>query len=125
MYTCVCGCYIYVRISLMVTCTFCCALQFLNVHELIFIIQVAKRAIQLSSLCLDVRGVGNLNVQQIKQDTTYTLLMSSFPTSIYVYPATSVTGSLNRELISVGDSVHFSTGPNEVSIIMASCCLVY
>ena len=87
---------------------------------------MAKRVIQLSSLCLDVRGVGNLNMQQIKQDTTYTLLMSSFPTSIYVYPATSVTGSLNRELISVGDSVHFFTGPNKVSIItMASCWLVY
>ena len=86
---------------------------------------MARRAIQLSSLCLDVRGVGNLNVQQIKQGTTYTLLMSSFPTRIYVYPATSVTGSLNRELIRVGDSVHFSTGPNEVSIIMASCWLVY
>ena len=44
----------------------------------------------------------------------------------YVYPATSVTGSLNRELISVGDSVHLFTGPNEVSIItMASCWLVY
>ena len=93
---------------------------------LIFIIQVAKRAIQLSSLCLDVRGVGNLNMQQIKQDTTYTLSMSSFPTSIYVYPATSVTGSLNRELISVGDSVHFSTGPNEVNIIVTALCwLVY
>ena len=109
----------------MVTCTFCYALRFQNVHDLTFIIQVAKRAIQLSSLCLDVRRVGNLNVQQIKQDTTYTLSMSSFPTSIYVYPATSVTGSLNRELISVGDSVHFSTGPNEVSIIiMALCWLV-
>ena len=95
-------------------------------HELIFIIQVAKRAIQLSSLCLDVREVGNLNVQQIKQGTTYTLLMSSFPTSIYLIPATSVTGSLNRELINVGDSVHFSTGPNEVSIItIASCWLLY
>ena len=93
---------------------------------LIFIIQVAKRAIQLSSLCLDVRGVGNLNVQQIKKDTTYTLSMSSFPTNIYVYPATSVTGSLNRELISVGDSVNFSTGPNEVNIIVTALCwLVY
>ena len=62
----------------------------------------------------------------IKQDTRYTLSMSSFPTSIYVYPATSVTGSLNGELISVGDSVHFSTGPNEVNfIVTASCWLVY
>ena len=43
-----------------------------------------------------------------------------------MYPATSVTGSLNQELISVGDSVNFSTGPKEVSIItMASCWLVY
>ena len=87
---------------------------------------MAKRAIQLSSLCLDVRGVGNLNVQQIKQDTTYTLSMSFFPTSIYVYPATSVTGSLNDELISVGDSVHLSNGPDEVNIIVTALCwLVY
>ena len=75
---------------------------------------------------LRCEGSRELKVQQIKQDTTYTLSMSSFPTSIYVYPATSVTGSLNGELISVGDSVHFSTGPNEVNIIVTALCwLVY
>ena len=76
---------------------------------------MTKAALQLESLCVDVRGVGGLSVQQIKQDSTYTLLMASLCLKSFVYPATSLIGSKNRELISVGSNVQFTTGPNEVT----------
>lgn len=70
--------------------------------------------IQLNNLCVAVRGVGKLNVREMQQDSTYTLLLLSIPTSTLIYPASSVFGSLRGELVTVGNSVQFSTGPNEV-----------
>ena len=51
---------------------------------------------------------------QIQEDSTHTLLLMSIPMSSYVYLASSFIGSLNKELINVGSSVQFTSGPNEV-----------
>ena len=61
-----------------------------------------------------VRGVGNLSVYQMRQTAGYTLLLMSMSESIEVYTAESVMASLNSELVSVGNSVQFTTGINEV-----------
>lgn len=61
-----------------------------------------------------VRGVGNLPVYQMRQTAGYTLLLMSMSESIAVYTAESVMASLNSELVSVGNSVQFTTGINEV-----------
>ena len=86
-------------------------------YTILFNFQVSQKAILLSNLDIAIRGVGNRTVQQMQQDTTYTLLLTSLPTSTLVYPATSVVGSSGQELITVGDSVQFSPGPSEVSVL--------
>ena len=85
--------------------------------------QVALTAIPLKSLCIAVRGVGSLSVHQMQQNTTYTLLLMSLPTSSLVYPASSVIASLSRELVNVGNSVQFSTGPDEVRPCLYMCSM--
>ena len=55
--------------------------------------------------------------------TTYTLLLMSLPTSSLVYPASSVIASLSRELVNVGNSVQFSTGPDEVRPCLYMCSM--
>ena len=61
-----------------------------------------------------VCGVGKLTVHQMQLDAKYTLLLMSTPTSSSVYPAEAVIGSLHHELVNVGNSVQFTTCPNEV-----------
>ena len=78
--------------------------------------QVAQASIQLKDLCIAVRGAGKLTVQQLKQDKNCTWLLMSLPLSTCIYQAESVIGSLNCELINVGDSVQFITGENEVPV---------
>lgn len=69
---------------------------------------MAQRAVQLQDLVISVRGVGKLTVHQMKQDKDYTLLLMSLPISTPIFQAESVIGSLNHELVKVGDSVQFS-----------------
>ena len=77
---------------------------------------MAHKSIQLKDLCVTVRGVGDLNVHQIQQNSSYTLLLMSISTTSVVYPASCVVGSLRCELVTVGNSVQFRTGPNEVRL---------
>lgn len=65
-------------------------------------------------MCVRVRGVGTLTVEQMIQNNTYTLLLMSLPSSTPVHQATSVVDSKNCALVNVGDSVEFSAGPHEV-----------
>ena len=71
-------------------------------------------AIKLNDLSLLVRGSEKCSISQVQEDSTHTLLLMSIPMSSYVYLASSVIGSLNKELTNVGSSVQFTTGPNEV-----------
>ena len=59
----------------------------------------------------------------MQQNTTYILLLMSLPTSSLVYPASSVIASLSRELVNVGNSVQFSTGPDEVRPCLYKCSM--
>ena len=76
--------------------------------------QVSQTSIQLKDMFVSVRGVGKLTVHQMQLDAKYTLLLMSTPTSSGVYPAEAVIGSLHHELVNVGNSVQFTTCPNEV-----------
>ena len=104
-------------IIIIILCTCTC------MYALFLPIQVALTAIPLKSLCIAVRGVGSLSVHQMQQNTTYTLLLMSLPTSSLVYPASSVIASLSRELVNVGNSVQFSTGPDEVRPCLYMCSM--
>ena len=104
------------------TCT-CIIILCTCMYALFLPTQVALTAIPLKSLCIAVRGVGSLSVHQMQQNTTYTLLLMSLPTSSLVYPASSVIASLSRELVNVGNSVQFSTGPNEVRPCLYMCSM--
>ena len=79
-----------------------------------FIFQVVEKCIPISNICVRVRGVGTLTVQQMVSDHTYTLLSMPLSGSTPVYPAESVIGSKNSELVNVGNSVGICTGPGEV-----------
>ena len=79
--------------------------------------EVAQRCIQLKDLSVAVRGVGKLTVHQLRLDIQYTMLLMSIPICSYIYPAQSIIASLQCELVNVGSSVSFSTGPDEVTSI--------
>ena len=102
---------------------FFCGMSCTCMYALFLPTQVALTAIPLKSLCIAVRGVGSLSVHQMQQNTTYTLLLMSLPTSSLVYPASSVIASLRRELVNVGNSVQFSTGPDEVIPCLYKCSM--
>ena len=76
--------------------------------------QVSETTVILRNLCVRVRSVGTLTVQQMLQDHTFTLLLMSLSGNTPVYPATAVIGSRSRELVNVGNSVEFCTCPGEV-----------
>ena len=50
----------------------------------------------------------------MRQTAGYTLLLMYMSESIEVYTAEEVMASLNSELVSVGNSVQFTTGINEI-----------
>ena len=78
---------------------------------------MSPTVLQLQHFPILVRGVGELMVKDMKQDKNYTLLLMSLPLSTRISQAGSVIGSLNHDLINVGDSAQFCTGQNEVLLL--------
>ena len=80
--------------------------------------QVEETTTLLSNLSVTVRGMGSLTLNEIRQHPTFTLLLMSLSADTPAHSASCVIGSKNRELVNVGSSVEFSTGPGEVNVCM-------
>ena len=80
--------------------------------------QVEETTTLLGNLSVRVKGMGSLTVNEIRQHPTFTLLLMSISTDTPALSASCVIGSKNRELVNVGSSVEFSTGPGEVNLCM-------
>ena len=73
----------------------------------------------LSSLEVQVKGAGVMEVHQMIRDPKYTLLLMSLSTNTLINPARAVIGrSKKRELIHLGNSVEYSASPIEVIFIL-------
>ena len=80
--------------------------------------QVEETATLLGNLSVRVKGMGNLTINEMKQHPTFTLLLMSLSADTPLHSASSVMGFKNRELVNVGSSVEFCTGPGEVNVCM-------